>query len=453
MTDTSPVVPIQSAAPAEDAFAGPPAVEMMGEQPGAPRPDAARIARDILCLGAIGADPTGGVTRLAFTEQERAAHKVLAEWLSAAGLSVRVDAIGNTIGERRGSAGDLPHITIGSHLDTVAHGGAFDGAAGVVAAVEVARMLDQAGMLTRHPLRVVAFAGQEGARFGAGSLGSAAVVGALDAGDVEALVDRSGVTLAQAARSLGFDPARFSDARWSRDQVAAYLELQAEQGPVLERADTQIGIVDATAGHTRLRISVVGQANHAGAATMVERRDALAAAAEITLAVERFALEHQSAAAAATVGQLEVSPNTAATVPGRVDFTVDVRDVDADRQRDTARSIIGACREICARRQVALDVAVVADAPPAVLPLWLRRVAREVCGDLALTHRMMAGGSGHDVQMLSRLAPAALLLVPSRDGRGHSPAEWTSATQIARGTSALYAMLMRIDELLEALRV
>jgi allantoate deiminase len=412
-----------------------------------PTPDPGRISAAIQQLSEIGGDGRAAVSRLAFTEAERTAHALFAEWLRAAGFSARVDAFGNTIGERPG-ASDRPFLTLGSHLDSVPNGGRFDGVVGVVGALEVGRMIQESGIVTRHPLRIVAFANEEGARFGEACLGSKAVAGVIGPRDAERLRDVEGVTLAEAMAALGLDPRRIEDARWSDDQAAAYLELHIEQARLLEAQELAIGIVDAVAGNSRLRVVVHGRADHSGGTPMDWRQDVLAGAAEMVLEVERIASEPSRRATVATVGRLDVSPNNITTIPGRVDFSVDVRDVDSERQRDTARELVERFERIATRRGLALAHEVVSDTSPSVLPLWLRRLTRQVCVDLGLPHRVMASGAGHDAQILARRLPAAMLFVPSHAGLSHVPEEWTSVDDITRGVRALYACLMRLDRFL-----
>jgi allantoate deiminase len=410
-------------------------------------PDPGRISAAIQRLSEIGGDGRAAVSRLAFTEAERTAHALFAEWLRAAGFSARVDAFGNTIGERPGGS-DRPYLALGSHLDSVPNGGRFDGVVGVVGALEVGRMIQESGIVTRHPLRIVAFANEEGARFGEACLGSKAVAGVIGPRDAERLRDVGGVTLAEAMAALGLDPRRIEDARWSDDEVAAYLELHIEQARLLEAQELAIGIVDAVAGNSRLRVVVHGRADHSGGTPMDWRQDALAGAAEMVLEVERIASEPSRRATVATVGRLDVSPNNITTIPGRVDFSVDVRDVDSERQRDTARELVERFERIAKRRGLALAHEVVSDTSPSVLPLWLRRLTRQVCADLGLPHRVLASGAGHDAQILARRLPAAMLFVPSHAGLSHVPEEWTSVDDITRGVRALYACLMRLDRFL-----
>lgn len=412
-----------------------------------PSANPSRLADDLRAIAEIGALPDGGVTRPGFTPLERQAHELVGGWLRDLGLQVRVDAIGNTIAERRGRRGG-PFIGTGSHLDSVPHGGRFDGIVGVVGAVELVRLLNEAGVVTEHPLRIVLFAGEEGARFGEPCIGSKGIVGAWDSRDLTRIRDIEGVSLAAALEALGFDPGRVSEARWRPGEVAAFIELHIEQARVLESEGRQIGLVDVVSGSTRLRLRVLGRADHSGGTPMSLRADALNAAAEIALTIEALANDPQHRGTRATVGRFDVYPNSITTIPGRVTMIVDVRDVDSDRQREAASEIVQRAHWICERRGVQLEAEVIADTSPAVLSMWLRELMSKVCQELELNYRVMSSGAGHDAAVLARLVPAAMVFVPSRDGLSHVPEEWTSAADIARGVDVLFRSILKLDEFL-----
>jgi allantoate deiminase len=414
------------------------------------RADPVRLGELLEELARIGADPDGGVSRLAVTEDERQAHSFVGRLLRELDLEVRQDAIGNTLATRAGAGGG-PAIALGSHLDSVPRGGRFDGAAGVAAMVEVMRLLQANAVVTQHPILGVAFTGEEGARFGEPCIGSKAVVGVWDDRDLTAVHDAGGVTLAAALEAIGLDPARIAEAHWDRRQVAAFFELHIEQGRVLEQDGIPVGLLDMVSGSTRLWLTLAGRADHSGATPMMDRQDALTAAAEIALTVESIANDPFHRGTRATVGRLDVQPNSITTIPGTVRMSVDVRDVDGDRLRRTAATVVDQARSICKRRGIGLDVEVIADTSPTVLSTWLRRIVRDACADLGVKSRVMSTGASHDAQIVARIVPSAMVLVPSRAGLSHVPEEWTSSTDIARGVDLLYETILRVDRLLAAL--
>ena len=401
------------------------------------RPDShERIAARIGSLAQIGG--TGrGITRLAYTNLERRAHELFAAWVDEAGGRVEVDPAGNTVGVL--DEGE-PYFLVGSHLDTVVGGGAFDGAAGVVGALEAATLL---GNKLEHGLRVVAFAGEEGARFGRPNLGSAAAAGLLDDDVADGLHDSEGVSLADAAAMVGLAPHETEP--WVDGGIKCFFEIHIEQGRQLELGSARIGLVDAVAGNARLRFRLVGRADHSGATPMELRADALAGASEIVLAAE--ALEREYRSTVATVGRIEVLPNNVTTVPGEVTVWVDVRDVDADQQRRAARRICERVTEIAERRSLRLAHEVLSTLPPVVLAAWPRALARSECHERRIPFRVMSSGAGHDAAIVARRASAALVFVPCRGGVSHSPAESADPHDIASAAELVACVIQRIDRL------
>jgi allantoate deiminase len=387
----------------------------------------------------------GGITRLAYTAQERDAHEVYACRMRELGLTVWTDPAGNTIAERPGREPGAGAIGTGSHLDTVFGAGRFDGVAGVAAALEAARLAVEHDLVHRRALRFVAFAAEEGARFGLACLGSRFAAGLMDEGHLAAVRDRDGVTLAEAMRSVGLDPIRAVGVPWPTADWKAFLELHVEQGGLLEETGTQVGVVDLVSGSTRLRMRVAGQASHSGATPMHLRRDALNAAAEIVLIAESLANDPQHRGTRATVGQFDVLPGSITTIPGSAIFSLDVRDIDSDRQRNTATEIVRRARAVCDRRRLRLDISLLGDTSPAVLPMWLRLLVAQACLNSGVSYRVMTSGASHDAQIIGRIAPAAIVFAPSRGGLSHVPEEWTSSSDLARTTSVVLTALLRTD--------
>ncbi|MQA02479.1 MAG: hydantoinase/carbamoylase family amidase [Streptosporangiales bacterium] len=414
------------------------------------RPDPQAVAALVDQLAQLS-EAGPGVTRLAYTRLERDAHELFACWMRDLGCAVQVDAAGNTIATRPGRRAGAPAIGTGSHLDSVYEGGRYDGVVGVVGAVLVARSLAAAGVETEHPLRFVVFAGEEGARFGQACLGSKLAAGQATLTELTERVDRDGVSIATAMRRLDIDPTRAADEPWRPAEWAAFLELHIEQGSVLERDQLSIGAVDLISGSTRLELTLDGQPSHTGGTPMLGRSDALAAAAEAVLVAEQLALDPRHRGTRATVGRLEVSPGSITTIPGQVVLAVDVRDVDADRQRATAAEIVRRVRAVCDRRRVGLGVRLLGDTSPVVLPVWVRRVVTDVARDLDVPYRVLTSGASHDAQQVNRVMPAGMVFVPSRAGLSHVPEEWTSPVDIALGTQVLAESLCALDRQLAAL--
>jgi allantoate deiminase len=407
------------------------------------RADPERLWAMLLELAALS-EPGEGVSRLAYTPLEREAHALFADWMTSAGCTVRTDPAGNTVATRPGRTAG-PAVGTGSHLDSVYHGGRFDGIAGAVAAAEVARLLHDAGVVTDAPVRFVAFAGEEGARFGQACIGSKLAAGLSSRAELDLRRDRDGVSIAAAMRAVGLDPDLAATSGWDPAEWTAFVELHVEQGSVLEDAGLDVGVVDLISGSTRLELVVEGRPSHTGGTPMRGRADALTAAAEAVLVAERVALDPRHRGLRATVGRLTVEPGSITTIPGSVTFSLDVRDVDADRQRAVAAEIVEEIRTVCARRGTRLATRLLADTSAVVLPNWVRQEVAATARDLDLPYRVLTSGASHDSQMVNRVTPTAMIFVPSKGGLSHVPDEWTDPGSLAVGTDLLLASLLRLD--------
>ncbi len=437
MTNRKPTAP-QTASPESEDAAPVDRVPLPTSDPG-------RLSSLIAEFAALSG-PGKGVTRLAYTDREREAHDKFGAHMKALGLDVWVDSAGNTLAEHAGEVEEYPAIGTGSHLDSVPGGGRFDGIAGVVAAMEVARIVVTENLSHRHHLRFVAFAAEEGARFGQACIGSRLAAGLLSISQLEAKLDSEGLRLSEAMSSVGVDPRAAAAQPWDPADWAAFVELHVEQGGVLEETKAAIGIVDLISGSTRLDLNLLGRASHTGATPMSLRADALAAAAEIVLATESLANDARHRGTRATVGRLVVAPGSITTIPGHVSMSLDVRDVDSDRQRATAAELLRRAGDICAKRQIDLEAALIGDSSPVVLPLWLRQFSVDACIAQDLSYRVMTSGASHDAQAINQIMPTSMIFIPSRDGLSHVPEEWTSSADLATGTDVLLRILLRADE-------
>lgn len=396
-------------------------------------------------LSETDASSDAGVTRLGYTPLERAAHDVFAEWMRDRGLVVATDAAGTTIAELAGTDPTLPALGTGSHLDSVPNGGRFDGVAGVVAAMIVADRL-AAGASLRHPVRFVAFACEEGARFGQACNGSRIAAGATDAEALAARVDADGVSVVDAMHEVGLDPSSLAEARWPSDDWLAFVELHIEQGSVLASAGVPIGVVDVVSGSTRIELHLTGRASHSGGTPMHARRDALAAASEIVLLAEAIACDARHFGTRITVGRLDVSPNSITTIPGDVRLAIDVRDVDGDRQRTTAVELAERAGRAAEARRVGCEAHVLGDASPTHLSARVGAAIARAAGAVGAEHRVLASGASHDAQQIQRICPSGILFVPSlHDGVSHAPDELTDLDDLALGIHVLEATLRELD--------
>ena len=384
-------------------------------------------------LYSIGQLPEGGVWRPVYSPAWREAQRVVRGWLEEAGLTVREDAVGNLFGRLEG-AGDEPVILVGSHLDTVYAGGKFDGALGVVGAIAAVSALQKKGQRPKRPVEVFVSCEEEDSRFVCDFWGSRAILGQIDASEATRYRDAEGVVLADAMRECGLDPRRIGEA--SRSDVAAFLELHIEQGPVLDREGIALGVVEAISGLNRTTVRVEGKADHAGTTPMAMRGDALVAAAEMILAIRGVAEEHGEPARA-TVGRLTVHPNQPNIVAGAVEFIVDSRHPDRGAQQALLEDVNQRCRDVGVARGVSVQTHVLVDQPPTPMHRPLVGIVERAIRRHGWSYRRMVSGAGHDSQILGRQVPTAMIFVPSRDGRSHSPAEFTPLEHIIPGVQVL----------------
>jgi allantoate deiminase len=376
-------------------------------------------------LGEISEEP-GRLTRRFATDALLRAGELVAGWMAAAGMEVRRDDAGNVVGRYHGSEDVRPPFVLGSHLDTVPNAGRYDGALGVLVGTAVVDRLAARGERLPFPLEVAAFADEEGTRFGTAYLGSAAYTGRFEREWLD-LVDAEGITIADAIRGAGGDPEAALTSPTPR--LAGYLEVHIEQGPVLEREDLPVGIVSAIAGQTRARITVTGEAGHAGTLPMDVRRDALTAAAEVVLAVERVGRNEEGLVA--TVGSLSLSPGVGNVVPGAVRMLLDVRHASDQVRERAAGEIRTEVARIAAARGLDTLWTPRYDTAGVELAPRLREVLAEAVAAQGLPVRELVSGAGHDAVALSRICPAAMLFVRCAGGISHDPRESVDEADVA----------------------
>ncbi|WP_224449649.1 M20 family metallo-hydrolase [Haloprofundus salilacus] len=403
--------------------------------------DAARLRADIEAnaeFGDIDAEEGHGRTVLCGTEANRQAREYFVERLEDAGLAVEIDAVGNVSGTWTPDSTDenAAPVAFGSHLDSVPEGGIFDGPLGVYAALEGVRAMQEAGVDPERPVVVVSFTEEEGQRFADGLLGSSVSVGVRSVEEALALEDEDGTTLEDALADVGFRGEGLLDA----NEWDAWYELHIEQDTQLERADVPVGVVTTITGITHCEATILGEANHAGATPMDERTDALAAAAEFVLDVERTAndvVDDSSDSAVGTVGSLNVSPNATNVVPGRVEMGIDVRDV----VYESMETIVGAARESLNRLEAERGVDTAFERPfdlePTPMADRLREAAHSAGSDAGIETIDMHSGAAHDTMHVADVTDAALLFAPSRDGISHNPREWTDWDDCAAAARVL----------------
>ncbi len=404
--------------------------------------DARRLQGTLEALSAFGRNPEGGVTRLGFSEADQAAREYVMDLMRRAGLQVRVDPAGNIFGRRDGTE-RLPVLLTGSHIDSVLHGGNYDGDVGSMGAIEVMTALHEGRVKTRHPLEVVIWTNEEGNHFGLGTLGSGVAAGLLGPEILERK-DDEGLTLADWLRRYGQDPARLTEARIPEGALAAFIELHIEQGPTLDERGIPIGVVQGIVCVKRWKCVVDGVANHAGTTPMDRRHDALAAASKDVLAV-RDVVRAESGTQVGNVGFVRAEPGAINVVTGRAEFPVELRDLDEAKVDRMWEAIQRRLKEVDGIEGVQTACTPLDDVKPAKADPRLQSAIREAAQGLGLATLDLPSFAGQDSQQIARIAPMAMIFVPSKDGISHSPKEFTSWEDTANGAEVLYRTLLILD--------
>ena len=398
-----------------------------------------RLEADLEALATFRDPRLPGWSRMVFSAPYRESRDWVAAKMTGAGLTVTRDAAGNLVGVLPGGKG--PCLVAGSHTDTVSGGGRFDGPLGVVAAIEAARCVVESGHPLRHELRIIDFLGEEPNDFGVSCVGSRAVAGNLEADHLN-LKDPAGRTLAEAIRSAGARPDEIATAAWRPGEVAAYVELHIEQGPVLETAGVPVGIVTGIAGIARAKVVLRGTADHAGTTPMAVRRDALAAAAEVVLAVERLASDGEGVG---TCGRLVSQPGALNVVPGFAEIGIEFRSTDPAWLDSRLDLLNAALSELRLRRGIEAILTGLSRTAPVATSAEIQAAFGQALERLSLTWLALPSGAGHDAVQMARIGPVGMLFVPSRDGRSHCPEEWTEPRHVEAGAAALLASLLELD--------
>ncbi|MBD9595351.1 Zn-dependent hydrolase [Ensifer sp. ENS05] len=405
-----------------------------------PSIDAVRLIGRIRELGEIGRDAEGRLTRLAGSDNDKAGRNRLVAWIEAAGLDVAVDQIGNIFGIWRSeeNSGEAP-IMLGSHIDTVINAGIYDGCYGVLAALEVIETLKDRGVTPARPIVVAAFTNEEGVRFAPDMLGSLVYAGGLPLDAALATIGTDGSSLGEELERIGYagniEPGFL--------KPHAYVELHIEQGPVLQREGFSIGAVENLQGISWQRVTIDGVANHAGTTPMAMRSDAGLAAARVGL----FLREHiarSNAPSVATIGTMRFEPDAINVIPSRAAFTVDLRDPDEDRLQALEAALADFLVRIGAEEGVTISVERLARFQPVAFDQGIVAAVEASAKARGLKSRRMTSGAGHDAQMIARIAPTAMIFVPSRDGISHNPREHTEPDDLVAGANVLLDVVERM---------
>lgn len=401
-----------------------------------------RIEKHIKTLSEFTSTPGKGITRLSYSNEDLLARNYIKEKMEDYGLNVREDGLGNIFGKLEGKLKDAPSVIVGSHFDSVPNGGAYDGAAGVIAGLEVAALFFENKIVPRYPLEIVALIEEEGSRFGGGLMGSRGISGLLTEEDFKKLKDKNGISAVEAMYKINLNPCLPK----SRNPLTmkAFLELHIEQGPILEEKKTPIGVVEAIVGLAQLEVTIVGQAGHAGTTPMDRRSDALVTAAKI-IAMLPGLVTNELEGTVITTGRMHVYPNGANVIPEKTVFSIDIR----SSKEESIKNVISKVHEIIQSYNgngimIAIEQSLFIQ--PKELNNKIRSILEQKSKELSIPYCSINSGAGHDAMILSDMTDAGMIFIPSRAGLSHCPEEWSDIKHLLYGVQILYETAKYLTE-------
>lgn len=386
-------------------------------------------------LAAFGKNNEGGLTRISYSSEFLAAQTMLSEFMTNIGMTVEIDAVGNLIGSYPGRDNSLPPVCCGSHLDSVPNGGMFDGALGIVTALECIRSWHEENWRPLRPVKVIAFVEEEGTLFGSGCLGSRAMTGELQGIEPTDFKTSDGHTLPELLTNCNLDFASFNEAR-ALKKSASFIELHIEQGATLDESGHSVGIVSAIVGIKRLTITICGKANHAGSTAMHRRQDALVAASSLISQIYEDALA-SGGSYVATVGKLDVFPNAENVIPGKVQLTIEIRSADMAAVEAVKEKIMRKYTQVSTQYKVTIETTAENNLAPMPMDEELIKVIAAASEGLGIEYQILPSWAGHDAMIIGRHMPTAMIFVPSINGISHSPLELSEWPAIEKATQVL----------------
>ena len=397
-----------------------------------------RINQHLTALSEFGKNPYGGVSRVAYSEFDKQGRTYVMGLMREAGLEASIDVAGNIIGKRAGSNAALKPIIFGSHIDSVPDGGNYDGDVGVLSSIEVARTLRERNVTTRHPIEIIIFQNEEG-----GTIGSRAFVGHLPDKDLD-LVAKSGKTLRDGIRFIGGDPTKLSTLHWKKGDYAAYVELHIEQGGTLDAEGLNIGVVEGIVGIGWWDVTIDGFGNHAGTTPMDKRKDALMAAAKYVQMVNRV-VTSEPGRQVGTVGRIQAFPGAPNVIPGQVQATLEIRDLDQAKIVRLAKKVMDEAVKIGTENGTTFTFKETYLSTPAMMEQGVQKVIEASARSLGMTTKYLPSGAGHDAQYMAQICPTGMIFCPSAGGISHSPKEFTKPQDVTNGANVLLQTILALD--------
>ncbi|MCY9660583.1 M20 family metallo-hydrolase [Paenibacillus chondroitinus] len=405
--------------------------------------DTSRLHQHIHELSQIGKIGETGVCRLALSKEDREGVELVKKWMEEAGMEAHIDPFANLIGKLRGRNPDAPVLMLGSHIDSQPYGGRFDGAIGVLGAIEVVQTMVESGQTPACDIEVVAFCDEEGCRFNKGLFGVRGMTGKLEENELER-TDKSGVTRREALIEFGCDPANFENYEFQQGRVGSFLELHIEQGPVLEALNEPIGIVTGISGPLWLTVEMTGFAGHAGSVPMSMRHDALLGSAKIIVALNELVQQVPNAPTVGTVGSLTVFPDSRNIIPEKVSFTIDLRDIDLSRRNALETELLSVIENVSSEHGLTYTIREDTNSEPRYCAGWIMQSLREEAAELGISPPELMSGPFHDSLAMSHVCDYGMIFVRCLEGISHNPKEYASPVDIALGTELLYRTARRI---------
>lgn len=403
----------------------------------------ARIEKDLEQLKSMTATPGNGCTRLPFTKEVREAGEYLKKIMTEAGLEVWEDAAGSIFGKITGEDPSLPCVMMGSHHDSVQNGGNYDGIAGVICAIETARLLKESGFKPKRNFVVASFMDEEGMRFGTGYFGSGAMIGTRDVEYCKQFKDKDGISIYEAMKEYGLDPEKIEEAKWEDGSIGYFIELHIEQGRVLENEKIELGLVDCIVGLHRYVVTVNGRADHAGTTPMDMRLDAVDAATKVISKIGDWAIE-RGEGTVATTGYMKVLPGGMNIIAEQVDFSVDIRSKNMANVEYIADQIRAELDKQVGKMGGSYVMEQKLNITPALLSEEMIEIMQEACKAHGFSAKRMISGAGHDSLEIGKVIPTVMLFVPSKEGRSHTPVEFTESVDFAKGTVILLELAQKM---------
>ncbi len=396
-----------------------------------------RLNQTISRLAEIGKLPDGGVKRIAYSQEDIAARNLVQNWMQEAGMTIKIDPAGNIIGRYPGKYPEAPALATGSHIDTVPCGGHYDGTYGVLAGIEIARVFRENHIFPNHPFEVIVFTDEEGSMIGSKAISGRVIK------DPNYYRRPDGTDIFSCLEKIGGNWDNIAQARRSSKDIAAFVELHVEQGPILESMGKQIGVVEGIVGQRRFNITVKGSANHAGTTPMHLRKDALVAAAKVVLAVNQIG--NTPGQQVATVGKMQLLPNAANVVPGWVEMSLDIRDLSSLHIDSLLQQLRLHLEEIAVETNTQIRLNPALHNEPALAEDYIQNAIAKVSEDVQLSYTYLPSRASHDAQELAQITDMGMIFVPSELGVSHSASEYTSPQQCIDGANVLLRTLLRLD--------